>query len=63
MGLAQLVSWGISYYVIGIFGEKMLAALAWTRPIVYGGFSFALVADDGAGSCVGNAEWIRYALR
>jgi predicted MFS family arabinose efflux permease len=55
MGLAQLVSWGISYYLIGIFGEKMLADLAWTRPVVYGGFSFALVVMGSASSLIGRA--------
>lgn len=55
MGLAQLVSWGISYYLIGIFGEKMVSELAWTRPTVYGGFSFALVVMGGASPLVGRA--------
>jgi MFS family permease len=55
MGLAQLVSWGISYYLIGIFGEKMLADLAWTRPVVYGGFSLALVVMGAASPLIGRA--------
>ena len=55
MGFAQLVSWGISYYLIGIFGEKMVAELAWTRPIIYGGFSFALVVMGGASPLIGRA--------
>ena len=55
MGFAQLVSWGISYYLIGIFGEKMAAELTWTRPIIYGGFSFALVVMGGASPLIGRA--------
>jgi hypothetical protein len=55
MGFAQLVSWGISYYLIGIFGEKMAAELAWTRPVVYGGFSFALVVMGGVSPLIGRA--------
>jgi MFS family permease len=55
MGFAQLVSWGISYYLIGIFGEKMVAELGWTRPIIYGGFSFALVVMGGASPLIGRA--------
>jgi len=55
MGLAQLVSWGISYYLIGIFGEKMLVDLGWTRPVVYGGFSFGLVVMGGASPLIGRA--------
>jgi predicted MFS family arabinose efflux permease len=55
LGFTQLVSWGISYYLIGIFGEKMLTDLGWTRPIVYGGFSFGLVVMGGASPLVGRA--------
>ncbi len=44
LGLSQLISWGISYYLIGGFGESIAASLGWTRDIVYGGFSAALVA-------------------
>jgi MFS family permease len=39
----QLVSWGISYYLIGGFGELIAADLGWTRAVVYGGFSGALL--------------------
>lgn len=55
MGFAQLVSWGISYYLIVIFGEKMAAELAWARPTVFGGFSFALVVMGGASPLIGRA--------
>lgn len=37
-GLSQLVSWGITYYLIGGFGEAIAADLGWTRAAVYGGF-------------------------
>ncbi|WP_028033900.1 MFS transporter [Chelativorans sp. J32] len=43
LGLSQLVSWGISYYLIGVFGELIAADLGWSREAVYGGFSLALV--------------------
>jgi MFS family permease len=43
LGLSQLVSWGISYYLIGGFGELIVADLGWSRDIVYGGFSAALL--------------------
>jgi MFS family permease len=42
-GLAQLVSWGISYYLIGGFGDAIAADLGWSRDVVYGGFSAALL--------------------
>jgi len=44
LGLAQLVSWGITYYLIGGFGEAIAADLGWSRGAVHGGFSAALLA-------------------
>jgi MFS family permease len=43
LGLSQLICWGVSYYLIGIFGEAIAAEMNWSRPLVYGGFSAALV--------------------
>jgi MFS family permease len=42
LGLSQLIAWGISYYLIGGFGELMVADLGWSRALVYGGFSASL---------------------
>jgi predicted MFS family arabinose efflux permease len=44
LGLSQLISWGVTYYLIGGFGELIAADLHWTRDVVYGGFSAALLA-------------------
>jgi MFS family permease len=43
LGLSQLICWGITYYLIGEFGESIAADLGWTRTFVYGGFSIALI--------------------
>jgi MFS family permease len=43
LGLSQLICWGVSYYLIGIFGEPIAVEMRWSRPLVYGGFSAALV--------------------
>jgi len=43
LGMAQLISWGITYYLIGGFGDAMVADLGWGRDAVYGGFSAALL--------------------
>lgn len=43
LGLSQLVCWGISYYLIGVFGDLIAADLGWSGSLVYGGFSAALV--------------------
>ena len=43
LGLAQLFSWGVTYYLIGGFGERIAADLGWSRALVHGGFSAALL--------------------
>jgi len=43
LGLLQLTCWGLSYYLIGAFGESMVADLGWRPALVYGGFSVSLV--------------------
>jgi MFS family permease len=53
LGFAQLVSWGISYYLIGGLGEAMSAGLGWTRSVVYGGFSAALLVMGLTSSLTG----------
>lgn len=43
LGLSQLVCWGISYYLIAVFGKMISTELTWSGAVVYGGFSAALV--------------------
>jgi MFS family permease len=43
LGVSQLVCWGISYYLVGVFGDAMAAELGWSRSVVHGGFSAALL--------------------
>ena len=43
LGLSQLISWGITYYLIGGFGDAIGADLGWSRDVVYGGFSAGLL--------------------
>ena len=43
LGFGQLVLWGVSYYLIGVFGPRIAADLGWSQTAVYGGFSAALV--------------------
>ncbi len=43
LGLAQLISWGISYYLIGAFGERIAVELGWSQAIVHGGLSAGLL--------------------
>lgn len=43
LGFSQLICWGISYYLIAAFGERIAEDLGWSGTLVYGGFSAALV--------------------
>lgn len=43
LGLAQLVSWGTTYYLIGGFGPRIIAETGWSHTLVHGGFSAALL--------------------
>lgn len=55
LGLSQLVCWGISYYLIGAFGDRIAADLGWSPSVVYGGFSAALVVMGLSSPLVGRA--------
>ncbi|MHC8492542.1 MFS transporter [Thalassospira sp. SM2505] len=43
LGLAQLISWGTAYYLIGNFGTALAARNGWDSAVIYGGFSCALL--------------------
>jgi len=43
LGLSQLISWGTTYYLIGIFGDRIAGDLGWSRELVFSGFSLALL--------------------
>jgi MFS family permease len=55
LGLSQLVCWGISYYLIGVFGDLIAADLGWSPSIVHGGFSAALVVMGLSSPLIGRA--------
>lgn len=43
LGVSQLVCWGISYYLVGVFGEQIAEDFGWARTSVHAGFSLALL--------------------
>jgi MFS family permease len=53
LGLGQLVSWGVTYYLIGGFGEQIAADLGWRGDIVYGGFAASLLVMGVTSPLVG----------
>ena len=55
LGLTQLVSWGVSFYLISNFGPAMQAELGWGVAQIYGGFSLAIVVMAAASPMAGRA--------
>lgn len=53
LGLAQLISWGTTYYLIGGFGPRIIAETGWSHTLVHGGFSTALLAMGLSSAWVG----------
>ncbi|HYG84756.1 MAG TPA: MFS transporter [Azospirillum sp.] len=53
LALAQLIAWGISYYVIGVFGHRIAGDLGWSSDVVFGGFAAALLVMGVSSPLVG----------
>lgn len=53
LGLSQLVTWGVSYYLIGVLGEDIARDLGWSATVTYSGFSGALVVMGLTSGLVG----------
>lgn len=43
LGLSQVVCWGISYYLIGVLGDRIAGDFGWSLEVVHGGFALALL--------------------
>ncbi len=55
LSLSQLVGWGVTFYTVGVFGERMVADTGWSRGIVHGGFSLALLVMGFVSPAIGRA--------
>ncbi|NTF84894.1 MFS transporter [Rhizobium rhizogenes] len=44
LALSQLIAWGVTYYLIGVFDMLMAADLGWSSEIIHGGFAIGLLA-------------------
>jgi len=55
LGVSQLLCWGLSFYMIGVFGDRIVADRGWSRTVVFGGFSAALVVMGLASPVIGRA--------
>jgi len=55
LGASQLLSWGISYYLIAIFAGPISISTGWSLPVVDGGLSVALVVMGLTSRAIGSA--------
>ncbi|MBP2292434.1 MFS transporter [Azospirillum rugosum] len=55
LGVSQLVCWGISYYLIGLFGKVMAADLGLSLAVAFGGFTAALLVMGLTSTAIGKA--------
>lgn len=56
LAATQLIGWGVTFYAVGLFGERMVADTGWSRATVHGGMSLALVVMGIVSPWVG--RWI-----
>ncbi|MFD1702161.1 MFS transporter [Methylopila henanensis] len=43
LGAGQLISWGVTYYLIGVLGQPIADEFGWSQTKVHGGFAAALL--------------------
>ena len=55
LSLSQLVGWGVTFYWVGVFGDRIVADTGWSRGVVHGGFSLALLVMGFASPTIGRA--------
>lgn len=55
LSLSQLIGWGVTFYTVGVFGERMIADTGWSRGTVHAGFSLALLVMGFVSPAIGRA--------
>lgn len=55
LGFGQLVSWGVTYYLVGVFAPRIAADLGWSLSAVQGGFAVGLLAMALSSPAAGRA--------
>ena len=55
LSASQLVGWGVTFYTVGVFGDRIVADTGWSRGTVHAGFSLALMVMGLVSPAVGRA--------
>jgi len=53
LAISQVVCWGVTYYLVGAFGEDIAAEMGWGRDVVHAGFALGLLVMGLVSSRVG----------
>ena len=53
LGVSQLVCWGVTYYLVAVFGTPIARETGWSLTLVHAGFSVALVVMGLVSGVVG----------
>jgi len=55
LSASQLVGWGVTFYTVGVFGDRIVADTGWSRGTVHAGFSLALLIMGFVSPSIGRA--------
>jgi MFS family permease len=55
LSASQLIGWGVTFYTVGVFGDRIVADTGWSRSVVHAGFSLALLVMGFASPAIGRA--------
>jgi MFS family permease len=55
LSASQLIGWGVTFYTVGVFGDRIVADTGWSRSVVHAGFSLALLVMGFVSPAIGRA--------
>jgi MFS family permease len=53
LGITQIVSWGTTFYALGVLGKPIAAATGWSQSIVFGGLTIGLLTSGAVSAYIG----------
>jgi MFS family permease len=53
LSASQLIGWGVTFYAVGVFGDRIVADTGWSRSLVHGGFSLAILVMGFVSPAIG----------
>jgi hypothetical protein len=53
LGCGQIVSWGIQFYAFALLAPRIMAEMGWSKALVFGGFSLALLVQGLVSPAIG----------